>query len=314
MATSKTRSHGRHRLAMAPGLESLEGRQLLSAAGAQIRIAEVTTNGVTDLRITGTPKADIVNISDDGTTNAGNITVKLGNGTTYTSKSAISMIQVMTLGGNDQVSYHLTGDLMGARTVNTQLGAGNDQFTANIDGAIRTTGVLDLESYGDAGNDNMVINQTGSSLAGVFFPYMEGDGGNDTLAFNSTSNISQGATVAPVLLGGAGNDTISLRYAGLINGEFLHNLTIDGGAGNDNVSANVTVASGSTGSVGNSATTTAIVLGGDGNDQVKFAIAIDPTVSSAQVHAIALGNAGVDGIQRTSNVQGDSSNDNDAIL
>src|SRR4051812_22863597 len=97
----------RRRLASTPGLESLEGRRLMAAQPLAPGVREITTNGATELIITGTNRADTITISDNGTGAAGNVTVTSGTGATYTSVGPIAMIQVIAKGGNDQVTYNL---------------------------------------------------------------------------------------------------------------------------------------------------------------------------------------------------------------
>jgi hypothetical protein len=314
MDESKARTSRLHRVALAPCVEFLEGRRLLAAGAARIGIQERVSNGATELFIAGTNRADFIQINDNGSSTAGNITVSFADGSTYTSQGAISQIVVVGKGGNDQVSYNLTGTLVAARIVQVDLGAGSDQFTANVSGAIMNADGLDLEAYGDGGNDNLAIIQTGPILAGNFLPYLEGDAGNDTLTYSGTGAIAGGASSMPALSGGAGNDTITSTYSGTIIGNYIYNLSIDGGAGNDIITDNVAVGAGSTGTVGTDATTPAVVEGGPGNDQIRFAVVVDPTATAAQVNAVAIGDRGKDTVQRSASVQGDPSNESDALL
>jgi Ca2+-binding RTX toxin-like protein len=304
----------KRRFATSLRLEPLEGRRLLAASASQVGIKEVATSGVVDLVITGTNKADVIGISDNGTGAAGNITVSLGGGRTYVSQSAITVIQVKGQGGDDQVSYDLNGDLTAARTVLVDLGAGNDQFTANLNGAVANPTGLDLEAYGDAGNDQMTINQSGASQAGNVIAYLDGGAGNDTLTYNGTGNIASGASLLPGLSGGAGNDTLKSSYAGVDDGNYIYNLSIDGGAGNDNISDDVHLLAGSTGTVGSGTATPAAVLGSAGNDQIRFAVEVDPGAAPAGVSAVVAGGTGKDTVQHTSNVLGDPTNEKDTFI
>ncbi len=293
----------RLRARLAPCLESLEGRRLLSGNNAgQVTISEGLSQGTPTLLVLGTNKADVINITDNGSGAAGNITVTLGNGGVYTSKSAVTEIEVMGMGGNDQVSYTLTGPLVAERIVLVDLGAGNDQFTANINGAVDNMSGLDLEAYGDAGNDVMTINQSGEILEGTFIPYLDGGSGNDTLTYNGTGPVNGGATLNPALAGDAGNDTITSDYSGTIDGTYVYNLTIDGGSGNDNIADDIFVGPGSTGVVGSNATSPAVVNGGSGNDKIHFAIDVDPTANQAQIAAAVNASTGHDTVEQTANV------------
>ena len=314
MEDPRGKTSRRRRFAAAPSLEALEGRRLLAARGATIAIQEGSSNGVAELIVNGTNRADVIHIADNGTGNPGNVTVTLGDGTKYTSHAAVEVVAVSGKGGDDQVSYDLTGPLVASRSVLVNLGAGNDQFTGNIAGDIDNTDGLNLQVVGGAGNDNLSINQTGKTVEGTFIPYLEGDAGNDTLSFKSTGDIAPNAAVVPGLTGGAGNDTITSDYTGLIRGNYIYNLTEDGGAGNDVMTDDIHVLSGSSGTVGTDAQTPAIVRGGAGRDQIHFAIHVDPTARATQVAAVVSGGAGKDAIQRTSNVTGDPTNESDTII
>ncbi len=141
-------------------LECLEGRQLMAASPAQVGFQEDRPAGTDTLIITGTNKADVIRIDDNGTSAAGNITVTLGTGNVYTTQTAVAQIDLVAKGGDDQVTYNLNGNLVTPRVVLADLGAGNDKFTDNLTGAINDPTGLDLEVYGDAGNDTMTTNQT----------------------------------------------------------------------------------------------------------------------------------------------------------
>ena len=147
---------------------------MLAAHAAQVTISEGASQGVPTLLVLGTNQAPTSSISATMAPNAaGNITVTLGNGGTYTTKTAVSEVEVITMGGNDQISYTLTGPLVAERTVLTDLGSGNDQFMGNVNGAIDNTAGLDLEVYAGSGNDTMTINQSGQVIAGDLHPVHE---------------------------------------------------------------------------------------------------------------------------------------------
>ena len=161
------RMHSRQRFGVVaiPGVESLEGRGLLASNFGGVHMRELPIGAGVELVIVGTPRADSIHVEDNGAGSPGNITVRMGNGSTYTSKRAIATVVIQGRGNNDQVSYDLTGDLISARTVLVDLGAGGDQFNSNIRGSIDTPNTLDLEVYGESGNDSMTVNQSGASLA-----------------------------------------------------------------------------------------------------------------------------------------------------
>ena len=304
----------RRKVVAITNMERLEGRRLMTTAAAQVGFQESGTSGAATLFITGTNKADIIKIDDNGTGSAGNIIVTLGNGNVYATKSGIAQIELLGKGGDDQVSYNLDGDLVAPRVVLVDLGAGNDKFTDNLTGAINGASGLDLEVYGNTGNDTMTSNQTGATLLGNATTYFEGDDGNDTLSYSGSGLIASGASVNPEFSGGGGNDTIRSNYAGLIVGNYMYNLTADGGSGNDNIAVNVAIAAGSTGSVGSALGTPAAITGGSGNDTIRFVVAADPAATQAKVYAVAVGGTGKDTVSRTAAVASDASDEKITLL
>lgn len=307
----KRRTQARPRLecAVGPCLEALEARRLLSA---QVRIQEVNVKGVTELLVTGTNRADVINITDNGTGTAGNVTVTQPDGSSYTSTGAIGLIEVLGKGGNDQVTYTLSGNLVAPQNLMIDLGSGDDQFTANINGAIDNPNGLGLQVYGDGGNNQLTVNQTGPVVEGNFAPMLKGGNGQNTLTYNGTGAIGAGTVVSPGLSAGGGNTTIDATYSGLIDGTYIYNLAADAQAGRTNINENVNVAPGSTGSVGSSASVPAVVRTGNGSAQVTFAVRV-PTGTPAKVYAYVSAGRGRDVIQHTANVNVNSTNRHDTV-
>ncbi len=313
MDESKSGAFRRRRRAIAPSLELLEYRRLLAGAPAQVGFLEGTLNGAPVLYIEGTNRADDINIADDGTSDPGNITVTLGDGSTYTTHTAVSVIEVSSNGGNDLVSYTLTGDLVTARTIQVKLGSGNDIFTANVDGNITNTGTLTLDAYGGSGHDNMTINQSGT-VAGVFFPTLDAGRGNAALTYNGTGNISTGGTIDPELAGGAGNDTMTCDYQGQLDGNYIDNLTIKGGSGNNTITDNIQVGPNSTGTIGTSSSRPAVIEGGRGTNRIHFAIIGDPSSTQVQVNAEVIGGRGRNIVEQTPDVKTVKVGKSDTVL
>lgn len=304
----------RKRHPVAPSLEALEGRQLLAVGAMRVRVQEAVVKGVAQLVVQGSRRADLIQITDNGSSAAGNISVTLQNGETYTSKRAIRSIVVRGGLGRDEVRYDLTGDVTGERDTVIALGGGADRFTGAIHGTIATSGALNLQAFGEAGNDHLEVVQTGATRSGIFFPYLEGNGGNDSLSFKSASLISAGATVGPALLGGAGNDWVAAEYAGQVSGQYLYNNTLEGGLGNDNLSNVVSAHAGSWGKIGASSTTRALVTGGEGNDHILYAINVDPSGSVLEVNASLTGGGGTDTVRRTASVVIDTTVEDDGVI
>ena len=301
MDESKSGASRRRRALKTPGLEALEGRRLMAAALTQANIKEVAMKGYTELDIQGTNNGDAITIDDNGSASPGNVTVTLGDGTTYTTKAGVSVVKLQSGSGSDNVTFNMTGTLTAAQSVLLNLGNGNNQFTGNIAGAIAVAGGLDLEVYGGTGNDTLVVNQTGATEAGAFVPYIQGGGGKNTMTYNGTGPIAANASVSPEFAGGAGKDTITSNYAGQVAGNYMYNLTVGAGSGTETITDNVFLAAGSTGTVGYSPTQPATIKAGKGNDTIYFNVQADPT-STAQVIAAVLGGGGKGSITTSSNV------------
>lgn len=308
------RPHRRLRLE-APALESLEGRQLMAARFATMRVTEIASEGTVQLQIMGTRRADTVSIEDNGTDAAGNVILKFIDGSSYSSKKAVDEVVFVGARGNDKVTYKLTGDLITTRAVNVNLGQGDDQFDANLAGSVvATNATLNLQAFGNAGNDRLTTTQTGKTHAGIVFPYLSGDQGNDTITYTGSGDVSFGATLGPALIGGSGNDVISSDYAGVVSGSYMYNLTGVGGKGNDKIRNTITAKPGSTGKLGASSTTPASVVGGEGDDEIEFSVSVDPEDTTFATNTVIIGGGGTDKIRRTTNVTGDASNETDILL
>jgi hypothetical protein len=303
----------RRRARLAPGLELLEGRQLPSAAAAQIGISEGTSSGTPTLLIMGTNNSDVINITDNGTGQPGNVSVTDGKGDRYTSKTAIEEIEVVSRAGNDQVSYTLTGPLMAVQSVLVYLGSGTDQFVANVNGAVDNTAGLDIEGYAGSGTDTMTINQSGQIMKGTFIPFLAAGPGRDILTYNGTGPINGNASINPAFSGGGGNATIVSNYSGTIDGNFIYNMTVHGGRGPANITDNIHAGPNSVGTIGTSATAPALIKAGTGRSKIHYAITLDPTASSTQVFAEVEAHRG-DTVERTANVVNGSTGAKDSVI
>jgi hypothetical protein len=310
----------------APEVLPLEARQLMAAnvGGGAIRFREVGTGDAATLYVLGTNRDDVIRVEDNGSAGAGNITVVTGTGKTYTTRRAVAVVQVSGRNGNDQVGYNLNAPLIAPRSVLSFLGAGHDRFTGTVAQPVQTTKILDIEAFGDVGNDVLAVHQSGAVMAGTVFPFLDGGDGDDAIAYSLMGPVAAGATVGPGLLGGAGDDAIGLAYAGENDGQVLYNATIDAGDGDDVVDAAIAVAANSTGKLGIDAATPAIVQGGAGDDDLRVVVTVDPTATTttstttkattAQVFAIAPGGEGRDTVRRTANVRGDLTSEIDAVV
>ncbi len=97
---------------------------MLSATPSQVGIKEVTQSGYTELKISGTNKGDSITINDNGSNTPGNVSVTYGNGMTYTSQGAISVIELQDGSGADNVTFNMTGTLIAPQSVLLSLAQG----------------------------------------------------------------------------------------------------------------------------------------------------------------------------------------------
>jgi hypothetical protein len=237
----KTRLSRPKRARVVPTLEALEERSLLACSVVQ-------SAGI--LTITGDNLSNSVKISDNGTYGFGAVKVQCG-AMTKISTMPIREIRVSTGGGNDKVSYTLTGPLVafGRRMVRVNLGDGDDQFLGSF--ANPLTG---------AGSD---------LLAGSTFQLnVAGARGNDTLKVDATHDVDvqAGARFGVQLYGNGipflpdlGADGLEIQHHGEVDG--LISFGAHGEAGNDPFVRTVAmVDAGSTGQLG------ILVEGGTGAD------------------------------------------------
>jgi hypothetical protein len=219
--------------------------------------AVITFGG--SLLVLGTAGADKVDITDDGT---GNLTVTV-NGTTQTATN-IKAVTVLTFGGNDTITYTLSGDETGVRVVAVDAGAGDDTVTLN------------------AGNIN-----------GHFAFVANGGAGADTLSA-TIGGVAVNAAALVALAGGPGADTITANASGKYDGYFA--LALSGGSENDTITGTVNVAAGSTGQV------VALQAGGFGDDNLTLNVTGDGLTGLKSLVAIQDGGPGTDTGVATDNV------------
>jgi hypothetical protein len=164
-----------------------------------ILVADLDSNGLDDVRITGAAGAERILITE---TNAGGLTVSIdfNNDGDFDDAGDVNaqfvgpadLIEVVAGGGNDSVEYKII-DFLDVKTheFRIDLGAGSDTFTYHQSIAdIVGDSQLSFTILGGAGNDTLDI---------------------DTAAFTDSSleyNVDLGA----------GNDTGSLRYFGAMGG------------------------------------------------------------------------------------------------
>jgi len=156
------------RLGWSPCLESLDARVLLSVT--------IQANGP-QIQVSGDNAADVVSVTDNG---QGRVSVT-ANGRTSTF-GGISEIDVQTGGGNDNVSYQLTGSTTSQHRFKIDLGSGDDTADVTANG-IRLGADAEIEVDGGSGNDTITANAA-VEADGQFRFRLTGGEGNDVVTAN----------------------------------------------------------------------------------------------------------------------------------
>jgi hypothetical protein len=180
-----------------PRLEALDARALPS-----VTVSYSALDGL--LTVRGDTSNDVITITDTGKDGQGSVTVFDHGSPVYFSDLPVTRIEVFAGGGADTVDYWLSSDLTTHRTVTVDLGAGNDSFTAHLDGQNLADG-------------------TGLVLQAL------GRGGKDTLTLDAQEvNLGAGAHLTVDFKGGPGKDTIAFNYSpGLVDPSAVVSLTAD---------------------------------------------------------------------------------------
>jgi hypothetical protein len=169
------------------------------------------------LTITGSQRADDIEITDDGTT----LTITC-DGDPVPVSANVTDIVIHAGNGNDTVNYTLTpGATAVTRTLDVRLGNGDDTFTGTVTGNLADGSALDVTAHGC--------------------------NGKDTMSFADSGDVGAGAKLSVALCGGNGKDAIDTNFAGVLLGDLTWDVR--GGNGKDELSTNMTFNAGSTGTV-----------------------------------------------------------------
>jgi hypothetical protein len=172
-----------------PRLEAFDERALPS-----VTITEFPDG---TLQILGDDTANVIGIKDSGKLGAGSIVVQ-ADGQFYVSQGNVTRIVVYGYGGDDTVDYWLQSDLTSNRTVQVDLGAGNDAFTAHLDGQNFAAGTDFLvQALGGGGKDTLRMDAVGVNIGAAYFTVdFEGGHGKDGVLFNySPASLDPAAVV-----------------------------------------------------------------------------------------------------------------------
>src|SRR5262245_13311003 len=232
-----------------PSVEALPARDLPAAS--------VTLTGST-LTVTGTPRGDTVQITELG---LNEVQVQVSSKTPRVYEG-VESIDVKTQGGKDRVSYSVQTVVINNRSVNVDLGTGNDMFQMTWSGT-----------------------QLGSSTT----ISVNAGNGNDNVSVTANGAVAAGQTLGLTMYGGRGLDVMQFAYSGSLNGHL--GALADGGRENDAVSVQVSA------SAGDSGTFQGRVFGAAGNDQLILAQtqATDPNLPWWQVNKLVTLDALLDG-------------------
>jgi hypothetical protein len=282
-----------------PGVEPLEDRTCLSTLSFSGHI----------LTLTGDNANDTITIRDDG---HGDVTasIKSGSATKSISEKGVQGVVVHTGNGNDTVTYALTGKMTTSRSLEIDLGKGDDQVAMNFSKGVSAPG-LNVKVNDGAGYDrvaaafgsitnttvNLNVNQ-GARIDSFFASFNGTIGGKAKVNVNSrsgsgyngtdinmTSNIGSAAAVTVNTVGGINSGTAHVNYAGQLDGK----LTIkeQAGAGGDFLEADVTLRAGSNGTLSDT------LLGGPGDDLLVSQLK-NYSTKMKSVHAAIDGGSGTD--------------------
>jgi hypothetical protein len=166
-----------------PRLEALHDRALPSVTFTEF------PDGT--LQILGDDTANVISISDTGKAGPGSVTVQ-ADGQFYFSQGTVTRIVVFTYGGDDTVDYWLASDLTSNRTVQVDLGLGNDAFAAHLNGQNLAAGTdFVIQALGGGGKDTMTLDAQGlnAGAGASLLVDFEGGKGHDGVTFNYSPGV-----------------------------------------------------------------------------------------------------------------------------
>ena len=172
-------------------LEDLEARE--------VPATHVSVVGHT-LIVVGDNKADVVQIADNG---QGKLTVDAGG--KHLVAQDVHHVLLFTGGGDDKVSYTLTGALKTSEHIDAFLGPGADAATFDFKAGVAAGGHLDLNLHGGAGDDKLKVNVGGVAKGGSAAFDIHGGAGKDAVYFHAVGDV--GGRLVATIDGDGGHDT-----------------------------------------------------------------------------------------------------------
>jgi hypothetical protein len=175
-------------------LEDLEARE--------VPATHVSVVGHT-LLVTGDGKADTVQIKDNG---QGTLTVDAG--AKHLVAKDIHHVLIATGGGDDKVTYTLTGALKTAEHIDAFLGPGADAGTFDFKAGVAAGGHLGLNLHGGAGKDALKVDVGGVAKGGSAAFNVHGGEGKDGVYFHAVGDV--GGRLVGTVHGDGGDDTLDV--------------------------------------------------------------------------------------------------------
>jgi hypothetical protein len=274
----------RRRAPFRPRLETLEDRSVPACL--------ISENAGT-LLILGDNNINHIDIQDAGGGGAGNVTVAC-DGQVISNASVLTGIRVRARGGDDVITYTQTKSLSSgqSRRVVIDMGTEHDDVTVALNGGLSANSRLNLAVRGGSGQCQ--INVTGGgTIASNAALLMNLSAGGDAnrIRGSEAANIASGGSLTMNVIGGGNSNVLTVAQRGQALG-FVNGKASAGGQF-ERINMLLTPAAGSTGLV------TARVLGGPGNDAVRFIARKIVVFDKVGFDAVLNGGAGINTCTRT---------------
>jgi hypothetical protein len=268
--------------------------------------ATFSFNGATaTLTVTSTTGKDAIVITDDGTNNAGAVTVTDNGQTLFTSGpiagvNEVHTININTLGSHDRVVYDLTGNMVANnRDISATFGNGKgDSFEADVNGNLINSFLLLQANGSNSKADKLTGTVTGSLNGASFLGFLyKGGLGKDVINIDATDSVDIGplSQLTVAVNGGGGSNLVNVNYEGQLQGAFF--LDAFGGSGSSRVNSRVVFDGVSNGLLfgpinANTGQAAAQVRGGGGNDRLSFEVDLSGVLKANSATVID-GGAGI---------------------
>ena len=232
----------------AAACEALESRAYRSAT---FSIGDFDHDGIIDLKVRGSSSKEHVVITEDPAAETTVLWLDQDANNSQNSKDVVKTfdfnfgtIDVDLSSGDDNLEYHTLSALDSvARSLDFQLGSGNDKLTLDVSGD--NNGVFGAALHCDvdlsSGNDTASI-KMGAVDTGVFRLNLDAGSGNDTVGLEMLGDVA--SALVDIDLGlGSGKNTLNVNSIATVNGGSNFFLDVRGGTSSteyDNVTTHFT--------------------------------------------------------------------------